>query len=272
MIAKTGLYVNLTYWRQTTIDQMAGTSIFAASGGKRLFSQDCHLCGVRSDASLCRDCASDLPYRNARGCPRCAAHSSEGQLCGACLADAPAFDETVAAFCYAFPLNRLLQSYKFNENLSLTAVFSASLLAAVRRHLLQSGSALPDRVIALPLARKRLAERGFNQSALLAKIAAGDLGIPYAPHALLKVRDTPPQAGLAREARLKNVRGAFACGESLAGLRIAVVDDVMTTGATLSEAARVLKKAGASWVSAWVVARADRDATPPRRDDASVPF
>lgn len=251
---------------------MAGTSIFALPGGKQLFSQDCQLCGVRSDAALCRDCGRDLPFRTARGCPRCAALSPAGQLCGACLADAPAYDETVAAFGYAFPLDRLLQSYKFNENLSLTAVFSAALLAAVRQHLLQNGSALPDRVIALPLARKRLAERGFNQSALLAEIAARDLGVAYAARDLRKIRDTPPQAGLDRAARLKNVRGAFDCGESMEGLRIAIVDDVMTTGATMSEAARVLKKAGASFVSAWVVARADAATAPTTPDHATVPF
>jgi len=251
---------------------MAGTSIFAASRGARLFSQDCHLCGVRTDASLCGDCERDLPYRSAGGCPRCAAHSPEGRLCGACLADSPAFDETVAAFRYAFPLDRLLQSYKFNENLSLTAVLSAALLAAVRQQHLQGGTALPDRIIPLPLAKKRLAKRGFNQSALLAQIAARDLGIAYAPHGLLKVRDTPPQAGLDREARLKNVRGAFDCAESLAGLHIAIVDDVMTTGATLSEAAKILKKAGASRISAWVVARADSSGGLLPLADATVPF
>ncbi|MBL0121444.1 MAG: ComF family protein [Betaproteobacteria bacterium] len=251
---------------------MAGTSIFGNARAKQLFSQDCQLCGVRTNTSLCRDCERDLPYQMAGSCPRCAAQSSTGQLCGACLAEAPLFDETVAAFGYAFPLDRLLQSYKFNENLSLTAVFSAALRASVRRHLLQPGAALPDRVIALPLARRRLAERGFNQSALLAESVAKDLGIAYAPQGLLKVRDTPPQAGLDRAARLKNMRGAFDCGESLTGLRIAIVDDVMTTGATLSEAAKVLKKAGASYVSAWVVARADSAGAHISTADATVPF
>jgi len=251
---------------------MAGTSFFATSRLTQLFSQDCQLCGVRTETSLCRDCERDLPYRMSGGCPRCAAHASAGQLCGACLSEAPAFDETVAAFSYEFPLDRLLQSYKFNENLSLTAMFSAALLAAVRQHHVQYGSTLPDRVIALPLARKRLAERGFNQSALLAELVAKELGIRYAPHGLLKVRDTPPQAGLDRAARLKNVRGAFDCDESLAGLRIALVDDVMTTGATLSEAAKVLKKAGASYVSAWVVARADSAGAHVPASGATVPF
>ncbi len=244
----------------------------AAPGGKQLFSQDCQLCGGRADASLCVECARELPYRLARGCPRCAAQSPEGQLCGACLAEAPAFDQTIAAFTYAFPLDRLLQSYKFNENLALAAAFSAALRDAVRRHHTQTGAVLPDRILPLPLARKRLAARGFNQSALLARSVARDLGVAGAPHGLLKVRDTPPQAGLDREARLKNVRGAFNCGESLAGLRIAVVDDVMTTGATLSEAARALKKAGASFVSAWVLARADSAGVSLKGEDAAVPF
>ena len=251
---------------------MAGTSIFAAPGGKQLFSQDCQLCGGRADASLCVDCAGELPYRFARGCPHCAARSPEGQPCGACLVNAPGFDETIAAFTYAFPLDRLVQSYKFNENLALTAVFSAALRDAVRRHQASPGAVIPDRILPLPLARKRLAERGFNQSALLASRVARDLGIAFAPHGLLKVRDTPAQAGLDREARLKNVRGAFDCSESLAGLRIAVVDDVMTTGATLSEAARTLKKAGAAFVSAWVVARADTMGVSPARANTTLRF
>ena len=165
-----------------------------------------------------------------------------------------------------------MQSYKFNENLALTALFANALVETVRRHSASSRELLPDRVIALPLARKRLAERGFNQSAVLAARVARKLALVYAPHGLLKVRDTPPQAGLNREARLKNVRGAFDCGESLNGQHIAVVDDVMTTGATLSEAAKVLKKAGARFVSAWIVARADRLPTHVDADDGTVPF
>lgn len=166
----------------------------------------------------------------------------------------------------------MIQSFKFNENLALTALFADALLTKVRHHAKTKDGQLPDRVIPLPLARRRLAERGFNQSALLAEEVAGRMGLSYAPHGLLKIRDTPPQAGLDREARLKNVRGAFDCGEPLAGQHIAIVDDVMTTGATLSEAAKVLKKAGATFVSAWVVARADRMTSSADGDDATVPF
>lgn len=165
-----------------------------------------------------------------------------------------------------------MQSYKFNENLALTALFADTLAETIRRHSTANQQALPDRVIALPLARKRLAERGFNQAAVLAQRVARKLTLSYVPHGLLKVRDTPPQAGLNREARLKNVRGAFDCGESLSGQHIAVVDDVMTTGATLSEAAKVLKKAGARLVSAWVVARADRLPANAGADDGTTRF
>jgi ComF family protein len=245
----------------------------AASELKKLFSQDCQLCGVRSTECLCPDCERDLPYRPAGGCPCCAVEGPDGQVCGACLSDPPAFDRTAAVFRYAFPLDRLLQSYKFNQNLALTTFFTSALKQAVA-----NSTPLPDTIIAIPLARTRLAERGFNQSALLAEGLARALGIEHAAHELLKVRDTPPQSGLDRAARLKNVRGAFDCAQPLTGRHVALVDDVMTTGATLSEAARVLKKAGAASVSAWVLARAGRewsalaDQTEGSDPDATVPF
>ncbi|MEP7157530.1 MAG: phosphoribosyltransferase family protein [Betaproteobacteria bacterium] len=199
-----------------------------------------------------------MPRLSTAACPSCAGGSPQGLRCGQCLARPPAFDETVAAFFYRFPLDKLILSFKFNENLALTPLFSDALLLAVSRRAYEAGRAMPDRVIALPLASTRLAERGFNQSALVAERIAKKLGVASSARGLLKIRETPPQAGLGREARLKNVRGAFDCGESIAGQHIAIVDDVMTTGATMSEAARVLKNAGASYVSAWVVARADR--------------
>ncbi len=236
-----------------------------AAGLPRLFSQDCQLCGLRSADTLCAACAGELPLWSAGGCPRCGEQATLGLLCGACLAHPPAFDHTIAAFCYAFPLDRLVQSFKFDANLALADLFASALAAA-------AGSARPDALIALPLARKRLAERGFNQSALLAERVARRLGIEYAAHGLLKVRDTPPQAGLNRRARLKNVRGAFASEASLAGKHVVLVDDVMTTGATLSEAAKTLKQAGAVTVSAWVVARATLARHRAATDDATVPF
>lgn len=179
-------------------------------------------------------------------------------LCGKCIAEPPHFDRTISAFRYAYPLDRLVQAYKFRAHLSLLPLFADALIHAIQQH---DSQPLPDLVLPLPLAPKRLAERGFNQSAVLAEKIASRLAVKFESRGMLRLRETPPQSGLNREARLKNVRGAFDCAKPLAGMRVAIVDDVMTTGATLSEAARALKRAGAKEVSAWVIARAmfDRD-------------
>lgn len=249
-------------------------SVSLSSAINSVLSRDCTLCGVRSQESLCKDCHRDLPFRQATGCPRCSAQSADNQICGACLSDPPDFDDTTSAFHYSYPLDRLVQAYKFNANLGLLPLFADSLARAVRakRKPANDGATQPDLVIPLPLAPKRLAERGFNQSALLGEQVSKTLGIRFEARGMLRVRETPPQTGLNREARLKNLRGAFDCVHRLDGKHVAVVDDVMTTGATLSEAAKALKKAGAAHVSAWVIARADKDQALTMAGLATVPF
>lgn len=220
--------------------------------------QDCQLCGAPSSASICNACANDLPVRLAGGCVCCGQiadmQSIEGEICGDCLADPPKFDVTQSAFFYAFPLDKLMLSFKFNANLALLDLFVDHFIAALER----DAVTMPDVIVPMPLARQRLATRGFNQSALLAREIGKRLNIKVESHGLLRVRETPPQAGLNRIARLENMKGAFACGQNLAGLKIALVDDVMTTGATMSEAARALKKQGATKIDAWAIARASR--------------
>jgi ComF family protein len=176
------------------------------------------------------------------------------QVCGVCLKTPPHFDSALIAFDYKFPFDRLMQAYKFSARLSLTSLFADALVA--RAH--ETHVAMPDLIVPMPLARKRLSERGFNQSALLGRAVAQKLKLRFGEARLLRVRETPPQAGLPREARLKNVKDAFDCKADLKGLRVALVDDVMTTGATMSEAARALKKQGALHVEAWSISRASR--------------
>lgn len=234
-----------------TLDSEA--SLFA-----RMMPQDCQLCGVASPATICAACANDLPVRLTQGCTCCGQiadmQSLEGEICGDCLADPPKFDVTESAFSYAFPLDKLMQSFKFNANLALLDLFVEHFVAILERN----AAVMPDAIIPMPLARKRLATRGFNQSALLAREIGKKLGVKVESHGLLRVRETPPQAGLNRAARLENMKGAFDCAQNLAGLRIALVDDVMTTGATMSDAARALKKQGAATVDAWVIACASK--------------
>lgn len=211
------------------------------------------LCDASTTDAICQPCRLSLST-SAQSCPVCAA-PSRGQICGTCLRDQPHFDASVAAFIYQYPLDRLVQSFKFGANLTLVDFFADALAAKISQNA-NSEHPLPRRIIALPLANKRLATRGFNQSALLADALARRLGLRVAHHAMQRIRETPPQTGLSKALRLKNMKGAFECVGDISGQHIAIVDDVMTTGATLSEAAKVAKQAGAASVTTWIIARA----------------
>ncbi len=181
--------------------------------------------------------------------------ASATPACGACLADPPAFDTCTVACDYAFPWDRLIADFKFNARVELAAPLGQRLLEAVRR----DGGPLPQWVLPVPLAPQRLAERGYNQAWELARRVARELGCRA--HARLLDRPLPGlhQAELGLAQRRSNLRGAFvprpARPVSLHGQHLAVVDDVMTSGATLGEAAAALRRAGAARVDAWVLAR-----------------
>jgi ComF family protein len=174
---------------------------------------------------------------------------TDNLLCGDCLRDAPAFDSVVAAFDYRFPIDRLMHRFKFSADLATGAYLGDSLERATAQ------VAAPDVVLASPASSARLRERGFNPAWVLARRAASGRGIAVDARLIVKVRHTRPQSGLDRSERRRNLRGAFIVRQRLDGARVAVVDDVMTTGATLSALARALKEAGAAQVAGWVVAR-----------------
>jgi ComF family protein len=209
--------------------------------------QDCELCGATSGrAFLCAGCAADLPLLPEH-CPRCALPSPGNAVCGACLWHASHFDATIALWRYEFPCDRMVQSLKYRARLALAGFFGARLASCA---VLQAQLIVP-----MPLHPSRLAGRGFNQALEIARALARRRAIPVATRMVRRVKNTSPQADLPYEKRAKNVRGAFACDLDLDGLTVAVVDDVMTTGATLDELARTLKRAGAARVENWVVAR-----------------
>ncbi len=218
--------------------------------------QACALCEATCRAAVCAACDSSFERSQCRlACGRCAIRSTSSATCGQCLRVPPHFEATTAAFYYRYPLDKLVQSLKFSADFKLVKFFTYALTEALAARGGDSWGR-PEIVVAMPLGNQRLKERGFNQAALLAAGVATQLNLPVAHGAMLRIRETPPQSGLNRAARIKNIRGAFACDASLAGKTVAIVDDVMTTGATMSEAARVLKSAGAVRVEAWVLARA----------------
>ena len=188
--------------------------------GEMLFGGSCFLCRGKASAILCTACLADLPRLGAELCPRCALASPSGAVCGRCLTQPPAFDATRAALAYAFPADALIQALKFRGELALAPLLSSLLLPCV------SGKDV-DCVVPVPLSTQRLRERGFNQALEIARSVAA-------------------------------ATRAFRCPGIVSGT-VAVLDDVMTTGATLEEIAVTLKRAGAARVVNWVVAR-----TPPQ--------
>lgn len=215
--------------------------------------QPCLLCGADvagSDiqaAPLCPGCLADLPRLAAPRCPICALPTALGETCGGCLKHPPAFATTRAVYRYAYPLDALLQHYKYGQGLHLAHFLAEQLADQI--------DSRPDLVIPMPLHPKRLQERGYNQAGEIAKRLTRRLDLPLSLTACTRAKDAPPQASLPLKARRKNIRGAFDCHADLSGKRIALVDDVMTTGASLNELAKTVKQAGATEVQAWVVAR-----------------
>jgi ComF family protein len=219
------------------------------------FGGSCYLCRGAADGVLCAACDAELPRLEGPACPRCALPSPGGALCGRCLARAPAYDGTLAALSYEFPADVLVQGLKFRGELALAPLLGQLLAARLPR------GARVDWIVPVPLSAARLRSRGFNQALEIARTVSAATGCRLAPLLAERTRDTPPQLGLPLEERARNLRGAFGCGERLERAEIALVDDVMTTGATLQELAATLKRAGAARVVNWVVAR-----TPPHAD------
>jgi ComF family protein len=218
-----------------------------------LIPTPCLFCGAGASAGgVCIPCRADLPGWRVQRCPVCAIATPQGEVCGQCLRSPPAFARTVVAASYAFPLDAAVARLKYGRDLGLAAGLADLLREAVH------GETLPALMIPMPLSAARMRERGFNQAAELARPVAARLGACMLPDAARRTRDAAPQASLPLAAREKNVRGAFECDRHLDAMEVAIVDDVMTTGASLDELARTLRSAGAARVVCWVLARTER--------------
>jgi ComF family protein len=218
----------------------------------------CIRCGCAGRApllDLCEFCEADLP-KNAAACRLCGmpyAPEVEGP-CRSCARRRWHFDSVLAPYLYEYPVDRLVQRFKYEGRLEVGRVLATLLGHAVHC----SGAARPEALLPVPLARSKLRARGFNQAVELARPIAKALSLPMRRDLCVRVRATQDQAGLRARDRRRNVQGAFAVAGNLVPRHIALIDDVLTTGNTCGEIARVLKAAGAERVDVWVVARATR--------------
>lgn len=224
-----------------------------------MFGHNCILCaGPATARDLCAACAADLPWTGS-ACATCARPIPHGRRCGPCLRRAPPQDATLAPLRYAFPVDRLILALKFAGRLPCGRVLGEVLAEHVVESRCENAATptpWPDFIVPVPLHPQRLRERGFNQAAEIARPVSKALRIPLRTRWCTRVRATPPQSGLEGKARRRNVRGAFAADARVAGLHVAVVDDVYTTGGTIAAVATALRRAGAVRVDAWCVARA----------------
>ncbi|MFT5769975.1 MAG: ComF family protein [Lysobacterales bacterium] len=215
----------------------------------------CVVCGLSCTGSgICMTCKAALPW-NDKACSSCALPlpSVDDLHCGACLKKPPILDAVFCPLLFKFPVDRLVHKFKFQRQLASGAVLGRILIERLQ---LEQRSR-PDLLLAVPMHRIRFVQRGFNQSFELARQIGKAMNVPVAVCDLQRHRHTPAQSGLDARSRRKNLKGAFRWrGKPLPGMNIALVDDVMTTGSTLNECAKVLKHAGAQKVSAWAVARA----------------
>lgn len=214
----------------------------------------CEVCRRWARQPVCADCLA----RHAPAVPRCGGcgmrlAAGAGARCGECLRDPLPFAHVHCAVDYGFPWDALIGGFKYGGRAELAGALADRLLAALPA----DAAAWPDLVVPVPLARERLAARGYDQAWEIARRVARAIVRPADATAITRADGRTPQAGLARPARRRNLRGAFAVPDParVAGRRIALVDDVLTTGATAAEAAQALHDAGAAAVGVWAVAR-----------------
>jgi ComF family protein len=215
----------------------------------------CLVCRAWPSESLCEACVSRFAQPKMR-CARCALPVPSGVICcGACLKNPPPLDACLAAVAYDFPWSDLIVDYKFKHWVGRAGAFGLLLHSTPW---VDPALDAADWVLPMPLSAQRLKTRGFNQALVLAQhIAPHKINT----HLLLRIKDTPPQSTLNRQERLSSVKDAFAVNPLLVaqikGTRLVLVDDVMTSGASLFSAAKVLRAAGAAHITGLVLARTE---------------
>ncbi len=215
-----------------------------------LLPPQCQFCGgAAAELPLCNECFTALPW-NQSACPRCALPQNHDGECAHCLRRAPTFDRAWCAFRLEAPIQQSIHGLKYQARF-----LQARMLGSLLAQQLAQREQLPELLIPVPLHGGRLFRRGYNQALELARVIARSTHMRLLPQAARRRRATADQIGMSAAQRRRNVRNAFTVDAQVKGCRVALLDDVMTTGATLGELARACKHAGATEVEAWAVAR-----------------
>ncbi len=212
----------------------------------------CVTCGQEAEGTLdlCQGCLAAMPYLG-YACRQCALPLAESGVCGSCLKVPPPFEQTFSLFRYTHPIDHLIQQLKFNRRLVNARLLGMLMAESLR----QQEQRLPDLLVPVPLHRRRLQTRGYNQAVELARPVSKLLGVPMEFSCCYRIRETAVQSDLPAKQRRSNIRGAFEVGGVLTGKHVAIIDDVMTTGNTVTELAQVMRNSGVQKVDIWVCAR-----------------
>ncbi len=221
-------------------------------------AQKCLLCDVYNDqnrgsALLCDACLADLPLitNPCRICSVPVGIFDRSAVCGECLQNTPFFHSSTIPFSYDFPIKNMIKSLKYNGNIAYSRLFSELILGALSSRI----SPLPDALIPVPLHSFRLMKRGFNQSELIAKALGRVVNLPIDTDSCKRITNTRHQTGFSKNERRKNLQGAFSVSRAIPWKHVAIVDDVVTTGATTNELSRTLADAGVETIEVWACAR-----------------
>lgn len=206
---------------------------------------------------LCPGCQADLPVNHCQ-CRRCALPLamavSPDVICGECLREPPPFQQVVAPWRYQFPASQMISRYKYTGQRALGQPLIRGLRDQVVALLEQEPWRRPDLLVPSPMHPARQRRRGFNQAEDIAEQLSRAIGVPWSVTLIRRHRRTPPQSGLTRKERLANLQGCFTVNGP-APARVALVDDVITTGATARILAQELRRAGAYHIEVWALAR-----------------
>lgn len=250
----------------TTIQQLLGN--YCATFAGWLLPYSCVICSAETQESkmdLCQQCQTELPWIS-NACSQCAnplPHKTHSNYCGRCLRQPPPFDCTIALFHYQDPVSHLISNLKFHNKLIYADIFGKLVTQKLAKH--YQGKNKPELIIPVPLHRKRLIERGYNQALELSRPIAKHLKIPIDYKSTQRIRATQPQSSISANKRKDNIKNAFGItphaapsSHAIKAKHILVVDDVITTGETTREFCRILRKSGVEHIDLCAVARTSR--------------